>query len=68
MTADELKQRRRRLGLTQAELADRLGIALGTLRNWEQDRRRIPFPQIIELSLADIERRKDADHAWPDNA
>jgi putative transcriptional regulator len=30
---------RRRLGLTQVEFSDRLGISLDTIRNWEQGKR-----------------------------
>lgn len=35
-----MKSWRRRTGLTQAEAALRLGLPLGTWRNWEQGRTR----------------------------
>ena len=38
MTRDQLKQARHSLGLTQQGLADKLGIKLAKLRNWEQGR------------------------------
>ena len=38
MRQDELKQARQMLGLTQQGLADKLGIKLAKLRNWEQGR------------------------------
>jgi DNA-binding transcriptional regulator YiaG len=38
MTPEQLKQARLALGLTQQGLADRLGIKLAKLRNWEQGR------------------------------
>ena len=41
MTAQQLKQARRELGLTQQGLADKLGIKLAKLRNWEQGRNAI---------------------------
>ena len=38
MRQDELKQARQMLGLTQQGMADKLGIKLAKLRNWEQGR------------------------------
>lgn len=38
MTPSQLKQARQELGLTQQGLADKLGIKLAKLRNWEQGR------------------------------
>jgi DNA-binding transcriptional regulator YiaG len=38
MTADKFKEARQSLGLTQQELAKKLGIKLAKLRNWEQGR------------------------------
>ena len=43
-----IKQRRRSLDLTQAELADRLGCSLSTLQKFEEGRRR-PSKQMAEL-------------------
>ncbi len=41
MTPAEFKQARQSLGLTQQGLADKLGIKLAKLRNWEQGRNSI---------------------------
>lgn len=41
MTAEQIKQARQSLGLTQQGLADKLGIKLAKLRNWEQGRNSI---------------------------
>lgn len=41
MTPEQLKQARQSLGLTQQGLADKLGIKLAKLRNWEQGRNSI---------------------------
>lgn len=38
MTTGQIKQARQSLGLTQQGLADKLGIKLAKLRNWEQGR------------------------------
>ena len=48
---------RQRLGLTQQGFADQFGIALGTLRNWEQGRRVPDGP--AQLLLLILERRPD---------
>ena len=48
---------RQRLGLTQQDFADQFGIAIGTLRNWEQGRRVPDGPaQLLRLIL---EQRPD---------
>lgn len=41
MTAEQIKQARQSLGLTQQGLSDKLGIKLAKLRNWEQGRNSI---------------------------
>lgn len=38
MTKEQLRLARQSLGLTQQGLADKLGIKLAKLRNWEQGR------------------------------
>lgn len=54
-------QWRRRLGLTQRELAERSGLSLGTIRDLEQGRVRLPRPDslrrladALEVSIADL--------------
>ena len=42
MTSDELKQLRTRLGMTQEELGQRLGVARVTVARWEIGLRRVP--------------------------
>jgi transcriptional regulator with XRE-family HTH domain len=42
MIGDELKQLRTRLGLTQDELGQRLGVARVTVARWEIGLRRVP--------------------------
>ncbi len=37
MTGEELRRIRARMGLTQAELADRLGVTPNTVARWERD-------------------------------
>ena len=51
----DLKQLRRRLGLTQESFAARFGFLLGTVRNWERGRRRPEGPAQILLQVIDRE-------------
>ena len=37
----QIREKRNRLGITQREYAPLLGIPLGTLKKWEQNKRRI---------------------------
>ena len=38
MTAEEIKTKRRELGITIEEMARRLEVSMGTVWRWEQDR------------------------------
>ena len=42
---------RRSTGLTQTAFADRIGVSVATLRNWEQGRRRPEGPARVLLSV-----------------
>ena len=42
MTATELAERRRALGLTQAQLAARLGVDHSTIHRWEHAKQTVP--------------------------
>jgi putative transcriptional regulator len=44
---------RRRTGLSQAAFSNRIGVSQGTLRNWEQGRRRPEGPARVLLALLD---------------
>lgn len=56
MAPEELKRKREMLGLTQAELAKRLGIAKLTVLRYENGQ--TPIPRIVELALKEIERER----------
>ena len=51
----DIKAIRRRLGLTQAEFAHRYGFELGSIRNWEQGRRRPEGPARVLLHIIEKE-------------
>jgi transcriptional regulator with XRE-family HTH domain len=54
MTAEELKALRARIGLTQEELAQKLGVARNTITRWEMGIRGIPEPVARLAQLLDV--------------
>lgn len=63
MSPEDVRTARQRLGLTQAELAERLRLAAATgkdtVRAWESGKRSITGPAqvAIEFMLLELERR-----------
>ena len=53
MTPQQLRARRERLGMTQAEIAEKLLTPKDTYRNWEQGHRKAPG--CLEIALQKIE-------------
>ena len=58
MTPAQLKRRRARMGLTQADLAKALGVALTTVGRWEIGQRRIPEMAARLLDCLQRQNRK----------
>jgi transcriptional regulator with XRE-family HTH domain len=61
MTADDLRALRKRLGMTQAQLAEALGLTVGTISNYEGARGPYEIPRVVELAceaLAQKTRRR----------
>ncbi len=57
MKGKELKGKREKLGLTQTELADILGVKMNTVYRWESG---ILFvPKSIELAMETVERNSN---------
>jgi transcriptional regulator with XRE-family HTH domain len=52
MTGADLKDARRQLGLSQAQLVKALGVHLRTLSRWETDVTPIPHRIVILIALA----------------
>jgi DNA-binding transcriptional regulator YiaG len=55
MKGQELRTRREALGLTQTQLAWRLGISLRALQEWESDVR--PIRAMVALAMQELARQ-----------
>ncbi len=58
MSGRELKAARKRLGLTQAELAKAVGVQRVTVARWEARLRKIPPMLTLAMKTLSKERRK----------
>jgi transcriptional regulator with XRE-family HTH domain len=58
LPAAELRLRRQALGLTQAQLASRLGVRANTVARWERGELRPIHPEHVERRLGRLERAK----------
>lgn len=58
MTGTELRERRKKLGLSQAALAAYWGVIQATISNWETGRHEIQHPRILNDALCHLERTK----------
>jgi DNA-binding transcriptional regulator YiaG len=56
MTGKEVRRIRRKLGATQVQLANRLGVAPNTVYRWEADRVTVTAPMAQLLRLLGKER------------
>lgn len=66
MTGERLRERRRSLNLTQAQLAGLLGRHPNTIARWERGELRIEHPEMVELALDALALRllARAERAW----
>jgi transcriptional regulator with XRE-family HTH domain len=55
MTPEQLKQRRRALGMTQRQIADALGVDRQTVSRWEVGSHGFPG-RMVDLAMQTIER------------
>jgi non-specific serine/threonine protein kinase len=60
LTARELRTRRRALGLTQAQLAEALGVAANTVARWERADTPVGNPELVHLALERLEAASPA--------
>jgi len=62
MTGKELKELRRRLGLTQKKLARQLGVIPLTVARWETGTRAIPSFLALALKALENQMEKEGQH------
>lgn len=55
MSPEEIKTRRNKLGLTQGELAERLGVAIDTVARWESGTSAPESGPMLDLALKRLE-------------
>ena len=55
LSGAELRGRRQALGLTQAQLADRLGVSATVVARWERGQQRIGQPDRVRAVLGELE-------------
>jgi transcriptional regulator with XRE-family HTH domain len=59
VTGDALRRLRRRLGLTQVKLAERVGVTVTSVARWERGERPISEPAALRARLlAEAERTR----------
>jgi len=57
MTADELKERRVFMGMTQKKLAERFGLSERTVRNYEMGATPIPRTFVMAFDALELEEK-----------
>lgn len=60
MTPEDLRTRRRRLGLSQTQLAEQLGVTQNTISRWELGEMEIANPTMLRLALERLEDQRRA--------
>jgi transcriptional regulator with XRE-family HTH domain len=58
MDADELREKRKALGMTQAQLAKALGVNIMTVSRWERGLRSIPPHLPLALEAIEAKQKK----------
>jgi transcriptional regulator with XRE-family HTH domain len=58
MDADELKEKRKALEMTQAQLAEALGVNIMTISRWERGLRSIPPHLSLALEAIEAKQKK----------
>jgi DNA-binding transcriptional regulator YiaG len=59
VTGTEFRKQRERLGMTQVQLAEQLGVHPITLSRWERDQVRVPGPVVRLLALLSPRKPKE---------
>lgn len=51
MTPEQIKQARQSMGLTQAEMAEKMGVGIDAVKQWESGRRKPRGPAIKIIKM-----------------
>ncbi|MGL4754170.1 MAG: helix-turn-helix domain-containing protein [Aeromonadaceae bacterium] len=51
MTPEKIKQARQSMGLTQAEMAEKMGVCVDAVKQWESGRRKPRGPAIKMIEM-----------------
>lgn len=62
MTGSELRERRKKLGMSQASLAEHWNVIQATISNWENEKHEIQHPEILDDALKYLEIQKQNEH------
>jgi transcriptional regulator with XRE-family HTH domain len=65
MDGDELRKKRQELEMTQAELAEALGVNVTTVSRWERGLRSIPSHLLLALEAIETKRKGKARRSRP---
>ena len=63
-----MRRERKRLGMTQAQLAGRLGVPQSTVSHWETGKYRVAHPRMLALALWALEHGAGAEEPADDAA
>jgi transcriptional regulator with XRE-family HTH domain len=61
MTGQQIQEKRLELGFSQAELAEKFGIEVNMLKDWETGKARVAFPKILEYAFLGLEEDIELD-------
>lgn len=59
MTGADLRERRKKLGMSQSSLAKHWNVIQATISNWENETHKIQHPEILDDALKFLESQRE---------
>lgn len=59
MTGKELRERRKKLGISQESLANRWKVPQATISRWESGKHKIEHAEILDEALKNLEKENE---------